>query len=244
MKILNSIFSVFFPPIVDIRRQIFKFEDAFDNFNKPFTLTPLPENAPPDIPRICGISKNQHSQLNITSQNIQIITSYDDNYSGNIGLCFDYINNKIKQAYTGLDTTIGNNILFSGLTMQVVLEDEANPPQHIADVFSSVKSSLALKDISSRLTYELNKKYYINLTIENARNYSGIQKGLSLAGLKEVSQAIMITVDFNDRLAFNIDDTYRSTFAEMQEISRKSRTLIENSINDLVEKGEFEYHEY
>ena len=71
MKIVNSSLNIFFPQIIDIRRQLFTFEDAFDSFQKPFTLTPLPENAPPEIPRICAISKHQHSQLNITTHSFR-----------------------------------------------------------------------------------------------------------------------------------------------------------------------------
>lgn len=241
MKIVNSSLNIFFPQIIDIRRQLFTFEDAFDSFQKPFTLTPLPENAPPEIPRICAISKHQHSQLNITTQNIQMSTNYDDNFAYSVDKCFEYICNKIQQIEKGINNTIGNEVFFSGLTIQVVIEEKEAPAHHIADVFSKVKSNLPLMDVSSRLTFTLNDKYYINITIENVRNYSGIQKGLSLSGLKQESEAIMITVDLNDRYAFNLDENYRSSTDEMQVITAITKEIITDKLVDLVEQGDFNY---
>lgn len=241
MRIESSSLNVFFPQIQDIRRQLFTFEDAFDSFQKPFTLTPLPDNAPPEIPRICAVSKNQHSQLNITTQNIQISTIYEDNYAYDLEKCFAYISNKISQIEKGVENTIVNNVLFSGLTVKVVYREGDDPVHSLAERFARVNSNMELMDLSSRLTYTLDNRYYINVTVENARKYSGIQNGLSIAGLKQESESIIVTADINDRYAFNKDENYRSSIGELETIKSITKNILINNVAALIDKGEFKY---
>ena len=63
MKIRTGSFNIVFPNVLDMRENLFNLEKVFSNFMSPFNLMPIPNEAPPEFPRITATSKNGHSQL-------------------------------------------------------------------------------------------------------------------------------------------------------------------------------------
>ena len=46
----------------------------------PFNLMPIPNEAPPEFPRITATSKNGHSQLMVSGNNVQVTTMFDSHF--------------------------------------------------------------------------------------------------------------------------------------------------------------------
>lgn len=241
MKIKSCSFNVFFPVKPDIRRHLFEFEETFDGFVRPFNLLPIPEGAPAELPRITAVSEHGHTQLNITLQNLQMVTNFEENYAVSADKCFEYINNEINQVIKGINSSIGiDNVFFSGLTSQVEFDGEKNCGSKLAEKFMHVNTSMDILDVNSRITLECNEKYYVNVSIENTRTYLGDKKdNLSIAGLAQIGEGVQVTLDINDRLAFNKDELYRTSESDIRFISDFSKTVINEKLENFVRNGEF-----
>ena len=92
MIIDNICFSLSFERIQNFRQQILDIEKKLgDHFITPLNILPIPDDAPPEIPRIIARSKQNHTELIVSSNNLQISTKFDDNYNKKIDKCFEYM---------------------------------------------------------------------------------------------------------------------------------------------------------
>jgi len=221
-----------------MREFLFAFEKKFHEFSTPFTLIPVPDGTPPEIPRITAISKHGHSNLIIAQQTAQVITNYDDTYSDDAILCWQYFEGKANQLVDGIRTILNHSFYFAGLSTTVHFEIEENPVELIKERFLRIKSKTPF-DISTRLSYVIDDIYYVNMEIQNGRSFDGIQVGnpLSLVGLREKSSFIQVTLDVNDRHAFNTKPDYQSDESRIEEIFNLSKELISQKILAFLEKG-------
>ena len=238
MKTISNSINLVFPTINNMRVFLFEFEKKFHEFSTPFTLIPVPDGTPPEIPRITATSKHGHSNLIITQQTAQIFTNYDDAYSGDASLCWQYFEDKAKQLVEGIKTILNHSFYFAGLSTIVYFDTKEDPVNLIKERFLRIKSKTPF-DISTRLSYDIDDVFYVNMEIQNARTYEGIQIGnpLSLIGMHELSSFIQVTLDVNDRHAFNTKPDYLSDETKIDEIFELSKNLISHKIPEFIEKG-------
>ena len=70
MIIDNICFSLSFERIENFRQKIFDIEKKLGNhFITPLNVLPIPDDAPPEIPRIIARSKQNHTELIVSSNN-------------------------------------------------------------------------------------------------------------------------------------------------------------------------------
>ena len=91
MKIRTGSFNIVFPNVLDMRENLFNLEKVFSNFMSPFNLMPIPNEAPPEFPRITATSKNGHSQLMVSGNNVQVTTMFDSHFWKDLTSCFSYM---------------------------------------------------------------------------------------------------------------------------------------------------------
>lgn len=247
MIIQNATYSIIYPKANNIRREIFSLEDNLgDLFAKPFALTPIPDEAPEEIPRISATSHHGHSTLNISLNTTQLIVNYDENYWTDREKCLSYIKKNVGQVYKAISKSniAKSGFLFSGLLLNILFDDldRKDPIDIIMKNFCKFKSTIKPYDISNKLTFVDNDKYYINIACSNVRTYEGItNSGIgSMANMKQVSHVIGVNLDINDRYAFNYNSGYMSNENQIDEIFKLANSMLNDKIVKFVKEGVLE----
>lgn len=183
----------------------------------------LPVGAPPEIPRMICVSKNGHSQVQISDKAIQISVRFDDNYADNIDLCYDYMKEragKIKEILTEL----GIKISFVGIVAQTKKGEESL--EEITKKIFPVKTNKKIFDILGRITFVKDDKYYINVTVNNIRD--GI-----------TSKDIGVSLDVNDRYRLNFSKN-EASYSEDNVLDRLLEIhydFFKNDVDKLLKEG-------
>lgn len=242
MIIQNATYSIIYPKANNIRRDLFNLEDELEGiFVKPFALLPIPDEAPEEIPRIQATSKYGHSNLSVSLNTAQITVNFDENYAKNKDKCLEYITNRIYKIFNAIKTKVSDKCLFSGLTLNILFDDlkDENPIDIITNNLYKAKSDLKPYDINNKVTYVISEKYYINITCFNVRTYSGISnmEVNSLVNMKENSHILGVTLDINDRYAFNYKNGYETTASEIENIINISDSVLTEKINKYIKEG-------
>ena len=83
--------------------------------------------------------------------------------------------------------------------------------------------------------------FFINFTISNVRKYSGSKElpRFVPAYLKMDATGILITIDINDRFAYNTEREYFSDSMEGLNVLAMSHAIISNKLSSFLERGEF-----
>ena len=130
--------------------------------------------------------------------------------------------------------------LFSGLTINIVIDDILdNPIDIISKNFYQVESDKKPFDINNKVTYVFDEKYYINIQCSNIRSYESISSiGINpFANAKETSHLIGLTLDINDRYAFNYKEGYLSKSEEVEHIIDLSYSILSEKIDLYIKEG-------
>ena len=242
MKIKNATYNVIYPKVNNIRKEIFKLEEKLNGlFVQPFSLISIPDDAPAEIPRISANSRFGHSSLNISLNTAQYTVNYDENYNRDIDKCFEYMKKHVKEVFKSIASATSEDYLFTGLTLEILLDDinKEDPVDIITKRFYSIESPNKPFDISNRVTYVLEDKYYINISVSNIRSYKGMSPNSinQLIGLQQISNDICINLDINDRYAFNYKKYYKSSEKELDKILKLAYSILSDKICDYIEKG-------
>lgn len=250
MIVKSCTFSVYYPKNNKVREQLFNIEHGLDGFQKPFTLVPLPEGAPEELPRIIAISKSLHSRLVFSGINAQIETNFDENYNHDIDKCLEYMNKKSKEIIKSISIINGDNnmsqLLFSGLTVNISYGNEDingkdNPSQYIYGNFLKCRTSLPLSEAQFKLVFTVENRFYINLMLQNVHEVSVENTLNPAANLQNDKESLLLTLDVNDRYAHNYQSGYYSSVKTIDDIFRISRKLSFEYADDFIRKGELNY---
>jgi hypothetical protein len=237
----NTTFSIFYPPINNIREQIFKLEtELSEYFVKPFNLIPIPNEAPPEFPRMTATSNHGYTNLNISINSTQIITNYDSNFSNDWAKCESYILDRANRIYDLLSPFFANRILFCGLTTDLLIEvSNKNAVDKIKGSLFRLESDKPY-DLLGKVTFVKDEKYYLNYLIQNQRfpNPIGIV-GIPLKML-ETDNFIELNIDVNDRYAFNYGNNYASSKEVFGEIIGITRKIVNEKIDKIINEGRFD----
>lgn len=254
MIIQSCTFTVYFPPNTNIREQIFKLESHFEDFQKPFTLIPVPPDAPIELPRIIATSKYGHSCLTICGNSVQLVTNFDSEYNQDVQKCIGYVRSKCHSIVSALLIINGNayenecpKFYFSGLSMNISMDESdglKNPTRYIVEKFLRCTTNLPTDEIQFRFALTVEEKYYVNIMVQNSHLFMGRpdERG-SLADLKEEKEVLQVVLDVNDRFAFNHIRNYVSTGEEVNRIARLMEEFTTKYVTKFIQKGEIVYDE-
>lgn len=213
-------------------------EPALKDQFQPFNIAPIPDNAPPEIPRATAVSFKQHSVLSISAHSLQLTTMFDEQYWDVPEKCFSYTKDRIELLHRVALDFLRNSFYYSGLIMQIDFEDKGNPTEYIEKNFLTSKMDKHLFDVSIRLTATKDDIYYINTEIYNKREYIGVpQLGMPiipLSSFSESSHLIGVTVDVNDRYGFNFNKNYSSNYEKILKIISISELMITKKIQNFI----------
>lgn len=241
MKVISCSYTIHYQPILKLRERIFEIENLLaGKFQTPLNLIPVPDEAPPEIPRISAISLHGHTSLNLSMVNAQVIAQFDDCYAPNAEKCIDYMIEK-EELLSSIMDTIRAKPLYSGLITQLEYEKNSKPVEYIKNHFLGANLIGSLNDVSMRLTYTVENDYYINIEIFNKRIYElptlQFIKPPTQGELKEKAHVLGLSLDINDRFGYNSQSGYFTDKDKINKIFYLTKTTIENKMQSYVEGG-------
>ncbi len=252
MVIQSCAFTIHFPQNAKIREHLFELEHHFTDFQSPFTLVPLPPDAPLEIPRIVAATPHGHSQLTICGNNAQLVTHFDGEYCHDIGRCITYTREKCDRIVSALsimtgDASVDPKFYYSGLSMTLLYDRNdgiEDPVKYISEQFLRCTSNMPTDEVQFRLALVVGNKYYVNILVQNNRVFLGTpdERG-SFVGLKSVGNQLQVVLDINDRYAFNHEENYLSSLDAVNNISSLSEQFVTKHIDLFLKTGAVSYDE-
>lgn len=230
-------FNLFMPKLSDIRKKSITIEERLkEHFFTPFSILPIPDEAPEDIPRIIAKSKNGHSDISISLINAKLHINFDDNFNTDIEKCFVYIKEKIDKLVDIFGEYSSGKFIFSGITSRVVIDCEHSPIDFLNSKFLNVKSDIIPYNISNKFTYLLEDTYYLNFNIYNLRTFEATFSEVKLKpDIKESGHYLTIEIDMNDKHGYNHNVDYLCTKQSIYHIINSVKYNINTNINNILE---------
>lgn len=243
MRITSCSYTVFFPQLLNIRESFFDLENSLQEyFQKPMVLVPIPNDAPSEIPRITGVSRDNFTSLKIAMHNANIITNFDVSKKcqsiNGVKEMRDVLNSAISKIFGASE-----NFFFSGLVTNMEFEEYGFPVEFIRENFIklAIDTKCPLYDVAFRVALVYEDDYFINIEVSNKRTFKGAPRGLSLAGLEEGPQSISVVLDINDRRAFNSKLNYTTNQEKMDRIFELSESMIYGKLWNFIASGDLRY---
>ena len=243
MKLLKTSLNMMYPKIVDYRRNFVLTEDVLKKDFQPANLLPVPDEIPDEVPRIVAQTKGGHSVLNIGLNAISFLTNYDGSYVNDWMVSSSYLEEKGKLIYEVMDKLTGKRYSYVGVVAVLEVDNENE------DVLDVLKKSLIRdhgKDIGDpyslgvKLTYVQEDKYFVNISLETIKKYKAIKdKDGELISNTYDSSFIGITVDVNDRFAFEHIQGYHSSQKAFERILAIITELVDGKLEKLILEGRF-----
>lgn len=212
MKVMSCMYNLAFQPIADIRRLAFDIEDRLAGYVKPFTLPPVPNEAPLEFPRIVAQAESGNSNLFVSGYSAQIQSQYDTQYDATLKKdttqCLNHSKANATALYEALAGLLPFRFSFMGAEVKLCVPSEecgGDPASFIHNSYLKTSSDLTLADARAKVVYAIDNEYYLNIEVEKQELGDGLppfQVGPFVA-VEKKENVLAVSVDFNNRLAFN-----------------------------------------
>jgi len=225
--------NITFNRIEKIKKVFIDNSSVFVGYNEP-SILPIPDDAPRDIPRIIMQSEHGYSQITISPEVISFIVTYDEAFSSDWNKCEKYLIEKKEIIEKFLVASGINKIKYCGVYTTYQYENITPESNATSVIQESLLNSIAIQDviydINCRMTYTINDTYYVNISYENVRLYPE-DTDLYSAGFlnEETLNALAVTVDVNDRFAFNNKQQYESSTDVLEKLICLNSEYIDKS---------------
>lgn len=246
MLIRQTNLNLVYPRIVEYRKKFADSEDILQQFFMPSTILPIPEEVQSEVPRIIAQTKQGHSVLNLALTVASFTTNYTESYVSDWNKCRDYLNERCSDIYKLVDHMTGQNHTFVGLITNIEVDglDENGLETLKKSLLGEGRFKNDLYDLSAKLTYVLKDRYYINLTLQNLREFGAQQYSngrTCIISENEKKHSVSVSIDVNDRYAANHSVEYQSGRDAFDEILGITSDIIDHKLENLIRKGEFSY---
>ncbi|WP_235592106.1 hypothetical protein [Leptospira noguchii] len=211
---------------------------------KPFTMVPVPDDAPEEIPRIQARSLNNHSNLNISQTNISLVSNYDNGWEKDWSKCLEYIQTNQDLLYKISNSLSNASLLYCGLTISIFFpfEDEKHVMEHINKVFFPSKKLDNLHEFNLRFAHKQNEIYFINYTYSSTIKYllNNILLRPIAPYLTPQEYGLTLNIDINDRYGFNFKKEYTSDKEIGNKLLEYMNIILTEKLDILFKNGDFE----
>ncbi|WP_372183131.1 hypothetical protein [Xanthomonas axonopodis] len=214
-----------------IRRSLNEIEDAvrgssIGGYGQP-QMVPLPDDIEPEMPRVIFTSQAGHTQLLLSQLALTLSVSYSEDWAGDFEKCKHHLLSKVSFLFA-----IGNigwkdqAPLFCGVNTacRIAAESSGHAVQMVAPSFTrSAELLSSANELSYRWSLDVDERFYNNTSVECVTQ---LKDGGQLASdaiprfNRDTIQAysVDVSVDYNDRLAFNSLQDYRSNADTVREM--------------------------
>lgn len=240
MIIQNSAVNILFSRCENIKKQYILNEDILkEKFNEA-NILPIPDDAPSEIPRIIVKTKGEHSQLNIAPEAATFQTVYTDEHTEKWELCEEYVKSRIEDVFSLTDKFASEKYKYIGIVTNLIWNNvmEKGNKTLFHNLFGNTPAD-NLEDLVVKYTYIEKERYYVNITLQSIKIFNdsddGVAGNYGDDNLK--AHTIGITLDVNDRYAFNQQKGYNSNKERFDELMYLTTKIISGKLKNLVEKG-------
>ena len=224
MKIKNSTITFWFQKKNNPKVYVDKLNSILKEHFFEFNILAVPANIDPVIPRLTAVSNSDHSNIQISLINAKLLTNFDDHYSENIDLCIDYLKNRALKLYEAL-MSCNINIVYSAIFINLEERDDY-AVEKIRTHFLKMDENKKINEIGIRLTDIVDDKFYRIVSFNNSKQVKieKVFKGdndeivfplISLNDASEIENYLNVSLEFNDRLLFNLDSNYSTNEDEL-----------------------------
>jgi len=242
MQVISSTATFIFNPIMNILSKKDQIEVALKEEYPSLSASPIPDNIPPEIPRITAVSHHGFSNLLISTNSIQFVTRFDDSFNKDwSNKCKPYIKEHVSSIFNTV-YPLFSKMLYCGLTLNIIQEttdlsvDVINKNQ----LKQKYISNIPLYDVEMKQAFKYLDKYYVNLLLRNQRVNPLNQKQVNILSKIENDKLMGIVLDVNDRYAANYQNCYTSTIESYNHISSIVDDIVCHKIDDFINNGGFE----
>ncbi len=242
MVIKQTMVNITYPLVMDCRKKFIGAEDILSDFFQPANILSVPDQLNAEIPRMIVNTKNNHSLLNISLIGATLTTNFDGDFVDNWKQCETYLKSRMNTVYNLVDEMTNKNEEYTGLISRL----EYTPADESA--VNMIKKVLLKEngeklgnpyDISCKFTYIYRDKYFINISLENIREYKAdrIEGGKALI-TETGNSSIGITLDINDRYLANSKKEYRTSKDAFVDLLNLTSEFATDRLENLVMTGE------
>ena len=244
MYVQGTSISVIYNRIEGIKKAYYQNEHILKDYFNEASVLPVPDDAPIEIPRILISTRHDHAKLSISPVTATLRVDYNDGFERDWGKCSNYLQQRMSKVFEFLNLLTENNYKYIGAVSEVVYDERIKDgaAEKLSSVLLNTKKINNLYDINIKYTFIEDERYYINLTLQNARQF---KQGLLLdvAGAlskdKQISEFIGVKIDINDRYGFNSSDGYKSSSEVLMVILDKMDIILKEKLTNLIEKAEY-----
>ena len=247
MKVKNIKCSLFFQRIEAPRSKIDKLESS--NLSKyfivPFNPQPIPNDAPPVLPRITATSINGDYDLRMSQINVQLTRKKSADLDEEFDNILEEMKSILEEVYNSIFNIYEEKLLYFGINCLVDIDDDT-PIQTLQNKYlKNINDNII--EMNLRYSTVEKNKYYKNIVLSNITEYQMqipltkeqqqtiVIDTLSTSQFNEVKKMIQMNVDINDKYSFNQDCNYRTTNDEIKNIINEIKSTLKTKISDVLE---------
>jgi len=235
MSLRSSQIVITYSRNIGIRKRVFEFEDALrEKFKTPFRTVAVPDEIDPNIPRFETQSINNHSQLQISQNRINLATNFDDKLSDEE--IKEYLIDK-RKSISNLAKSENINFIAYVLDLSFILvESEIN--EVLRENTGTVAINKDCKDFSLLYSREYKEDYYLNITCSKFHEKQMVLDANTqeLRETKNIRHGISVKVDLNTKYYFEKNGKFREDlYSSLEDIVFE--IINEKSLNDYL-KGD------
>ncbi|PWJ70829.1 hypothetical protein B0O40_0679 [Ruminococcaceae bacterium R-25] len=245
MIIKQTMVNITYPMVIDCRKKFINNESILNEYFQPANILSVPDQINPEIPRMFITTKNNHSLLNLSLIGATLTTNIDGDFTDDWSHCKNYLDSRMKVVYQLIDELTNKNEKYTGLVTKL----EYVP---VNDSAESIIKKFILRDngdklgnpynVSCKLTYIFDKKYYINVSLENKREYKSEKTDLGNIILRETGNSSLgITLDINDRYLSNNKKDYKTSKDVFADLLNITSEFVTERLEAFVATGELRY---
>lgn len=242
MKIKQTMVNITYPMVMDCRKKFIDSENALSEFFQPANILSVPDQFNADIPRMIIATKNNHSMLNISLIGATLTTNFDGDFVDNWKHCEAYLEARMNAVYNLVDRMTNKDEVYTGLITRLEYTPTDDSAVGILKKIMLRQEGKKLGnpyDISCKLTYIYKDQYFINVSLENVREYKAEKIGGSKALLTETGNSVIgITLDINDRYLANSMKEYRTSKDTFSNLLNITSEFVTGRLDRLVTTGE------
>ena len=240
MKIKDSAITFWFQKQPNPKIYVDKFNDILKEHFFDFNIIGVPANIDPAIPRLTAVSSSNHSNIEISLINARLRTNFDENYSEDINMCINYLKERILKLFEALKSC-DINIVYSAIFINLE-EKENNAVEKIKEHFLKIENLETVDEIGVRFSQVVDNKFYSNISFNNSKQiklekiFEG-NKGeiiftlISLNDAIEIENYLSVSLELNDKFAFNLDSNYSTSKEELLKLFELTNTQLEKEMN-------------
>ena len=241
MKILSTQYNILYSRISNLRKIILGYEDMLlDEFTH-CQVIPIPDEAPPEIPRVTTTTKSGYSTLQISLTGTVFHTIYDNNFNEDWDKCHNYLNKKSKFIY-GVMNCLGPEQMYTqGFAVQILLEGlKTDPVEVLKKGISLINTKYFFHDLGFNAALVKQDKYYINIQLSNARITQMPVTTKTPVHENDFINCLILNIEVNDRKQFNENNKYKSSKEVVDELLKVLTEIIKNGFDAFIETGVLE----